>query len=127
MAKPDKLDVQEGDLVFLRDYVSKHHQRDQYIVHKVLAETGQVLVRKAQSQLQTRKYKVFISDLIPLFSCRPRHQLSAQKKTELSQQKTNDSEKENRNEREKKRNREKVKMKKILKEEKLAKRKKPIH
>ena len=123
--QPDKLDIQEGDLVFLRDDLSKHHHRDQYIVHKVLPDTGQALVRKAQSQLQSRKYKVKISDLIHLFSRRPWPQVSAQKNTELSQDQSNDSEEENESGKEEKLRKEKVKMKKILKEEKLAK-KKPI-
>ena len=75
MTDQPKLDI--GDLVFLRSSGDKNKVRDQYIVQGLLPEVGKALVRKSQAQLQAKKYKVDISDLIPITNFRPGPQLSA--------------------------------------------------
>ena len=76
--------LKEGDLVFIRGELSKHHPRDQFIIQKVIPESGYALIRKSQSQFQAKKYKIDLSQLILTSSFRPGPQISGHKNTELS-------------------------------------------
>ena len=64
--KVEDANIQEGDLVFIRESGSKHQPRAQFIVHRVLDDKDTVLIRKSQDQLQANKYKVKQSQLIKI-------------------------------------------------------------
>ena len=53
-----------GDLVFLRCDGDKNNTREQYIIHHLYPDISMASVKKYNSQLQAKNYKVKISELI---------------------------------------------------------------
>ena len=89
--------IKVGDLVFMRSSGDKNNVRSQFIVQGLLPELGKAIIRKSQAQLQAKKYKVDISDLIPISNFRPGPQINAdmsEKKRALVKKETEEMEDE---------------------------------